>query len=282
MTEIFSYLNGRSRRRITVGYRKENGKMQRIFRKIEGNDHEQISKAVEQIKGMGYKPVLEIYRPNGSAEIQEKTFTIGEDGHLEVSEMPLFKKSDESGQKQQPRMPNPTDNKSNDWKDYALSQETAKVKKLEQELARVMGERNTLEAKVHEFEKEMIKKDFELEKKEAAIASKSQLGEVVGEVSKNPQAMNLLTGLASRLLGIPIDQTPGAQQIGTTEGSGNPQTDQYVANIKLWLGKQTPELQEAFYNMVFHLTNNANVPSTVNTMINFLTKGSAMGTGTNG
>ena len=90
---------------------------------------------------------------------------------------------------------------SQSWKDYALKTEQQKVTTLERELAETKAENKDLDRKVREFEKEMIKKDHELEKALNAAERKGGLGGVVDSVSQNPVLVNALLG---RLLGTPM------------------------------------------------------------------------------
>src|SRR5258708_39060402 len=76
MNEIFAYTST-NRRRVSVGYKLPDGKIVRLYRKLEGHNREAIEQAIDDVKAQGVKEiVIEAYRPNGSAEAICKTFTL--------------------------------------------------------------------------------------------------------------------------------------------------------------------------------------------------------------
>ena len=76
MNEIFTYTST-NRRRVSVGYKLPDGKVVRLHRKIDGEDRDAIQQAIDDVKARGVKEVVvEAYRPNGSAEVICKTFTL--------------------------------------------------------------------------------------------------------------------------------------------------------------------------------------------------------------
>jgi hypothetical protein len=131
---------------------------------------------------------------------------------------------------------------------------------------------------VRDFEKEMIKKDHEVEKLTQAIENKSGLNGFVEKAAESPHVMTLLAGMASRMMGIPMDQLHGQPAVSGSPELTQAQTEQYLANIRSWLYKQPDDLQEVFYQLVYHLTNVKDVKGTALQLINVL-KGNPM-TGT--
>ncbi len=292
MNEILAYIQS-NRKRVTVGYELPDGKIQREFRKIIGTDTEAITQAIDQVKAMGVKEViLEVFRPNGTAEVLCKTFRVPNDGKINpapikpIGNLPLFadepQKNQASPRVSKPIQSNQSTNRSSssmDWRDYALKTEQEKVSKLEAELRRVSVQKETLDKQVRDFEKEMIKKDHEIEKLSGQVENKSGLAGFAETVSKSPEAMNVLSTMAARLLGVeqPQQQLPAA----SLQGTGNPTTDQYLANIAGWLVKQPEALQEQFYAMIVELTkaspeDQAIVSKRIITILNFLTNGTTL------
>lgn len=272
MNEIFSYI-GSSFRRVTVGFRdSESGKTRRLYRKLDGANHQLITDAVNKVRQHGHEPVvLEVYRPNGSAEILCKVFLIARDGSVQSTSVDRTSTASERKNSQvMATTTQQTKSMETSWKDYALKTEQEKVSKLEAELRRVNAENRTLDHKVREFEKEMIKKDHELEKKEAAITTRSSLEGVIERVSSNQNMMNLFAGVASRVLGMP----PASESALRQEGEPST-TQQYIQNIGQWLSRQPTDAQEAFYQMVFHLTNQKDIRSAAMHLTNVL-KGAPM------
>jgi hypothetical protein len=285
MNEIFTYTST-NRRRVSVGYKLPDGQVQRLYSKIDGDNIETIRQAIDDVKARGVKEVLvEVYRPNGSAEAICKTFTLPNNDSASRTTLgnvaaPKLIDSPEpaprvSTYRPQPQISKPMDS----WKDYALKTEQEKVNKLESENRRLVVENKTLDNKVREFEKEMIKKDHEVEKLSHSIENKSGLSGFVDKAAESPHVMTLLAGMASRMMGIPMEQMNGQPQVNGSPELSNPQTEQYLANIRTWLYKQPEDLQEAFYQLVYHLTNSTDVKAASVRLINVL-KGNPM-TGTN-
>ncbi len=290
MNEIFIYI-GNNRRRVSVGYKLPNGQVIRVARKIDGDNQEAIMEAIMQVKDMGANDVIvEIYRPNGTAEVIAKIFTlpastiamphgkinnkVGTMGSLFSDQMPKPQYPRPSSHQSQPNKP------MDSWKDYALKTEQDKVTNLETENTWLKTENKTLDNKVREFEKEMIKKDHEVEKMSQAVESKTGLNGITDRVLNNDRAMDMLAGLASRMMGLPVEGVAAQGQLNApASGSGNPTTEQYLANIRTWLYKQSAPLQEAFYNLVHELTNQPDVMATTVRITNLL-KGNTMKTGT--
>ncbi|MBS1981691.1 MAG: TMF family protein [Bacteroidetes bacterium] len=288
MNEIFTYTST-NRRRVSVGYRLPDGKTMRLYRKIDGNDRDAIQQAIDDVKAQGVKEVIvEAYRPNGSAEVICKTFTIPNNGTAPNTTLgnvvqPKLFDSDERENltpsfRTQSKISKPMERPFDSWKDYALKTEQEKTSKLENENRRLLAENKTLDTKVREFEKEMIKKDHEVEKLTQSVENKSGLNGFVERAAESPQVMTLLAGMASRMMGIPMDQTMGQPQINGSPELTNPQTEQYLVNIRAWLYKQPEDVQEIFYQLVYHLTNSSDVKAASMRLINVL-KGNPM-TGT--
>ena len=285
MNEIFAYTST-NRRRVSVGYKLPDGKIVRLYRKLNGDNREAIEQAIDDVKAQGVKEiVIEAYRPNGSAEVICKTFTLPNNNSSPKSTLgnvasPMLFDSPEpapraSTYRSQPQNSKPMDS----WKDYALKTEQEKVGKLEAENRRLLAENKTLDGKVRDFEKEMIKKDHEVEKLAQSVESKSGLSGFVDKAADNPMMMNMLAGLASRMMGIPMDQPMNGQPaLNNSPELTNAHTEQYLANIRAWLYKQPEDLQEAFYQVVYHLTNARDVKSAALHLVNVL-KGNPM-TGT--
>ena len=167
-----------------------------------------------------------------------------------------------------------------DWRDYALKTENEKVSKLEAEVKRLTIKSESLDSRVRDFEKEMIKKDHELEKAQAQLTNKSALQGVAEQAMNNPQAMTILSGLASRILGLPDPQQPQLQQ-GALQGTGNAETDEFLANIGKWMVGQPIELQHQFYALIVELTKTKEgdptaVSSRIINIINFLKNGTVL------
>lgn len=292
MTEqIFQFLADDARRLVTIGYKQPDGNIKRIFRKMNGHNREAIEGALSEIKRRGHAEVVaELYRPNGSTEVVARTVVIPAD---QIEDKPetmgstptLFDNYKPAPKQATFKTPQPEPTMTQDWKDYALKTELEKVKKLSDELRRVTEERNALDTKVREFEKEMIKKDHELEKAVTASQDKGTLSGVVKDIAATKEsrefALGAIVTFVKTLKGEPVDimAAPGGAIGAIPEGS-NPQTEQYVANIRKWLVKQSPELQEQFYGLVYALTNQGDVPRAIIHITNLL-QGNPM-TGTNG
>lgn len=294
MTEqIFQFLADDARRLVTIGYKLPEGKIVRVFRKMNGHSREAIEGALSEIKTRGHAEVVaELYRPNGSTEVVARTVVIPadqiEDKPATMGSTPTLFDNYKPAPKQatfKTPAPQPEPAMNQDWKDYALKTELEKVKKLSDELRRVTEERNALDSKVREFEKEMIKKDHELEKAVTAAEGKGTLSGVIKDISSTKEsrefALGAIVTAIKTLKGEPVDlmAAPGGAIGAIPEGS-NPQTEQYVANIRKWLAKQSPELQQQFYDLVYALTNQGDVPRAIIHITNLL-QGNPM-TGTNG
>lgn len=281
MNEILTYTST-NRRRVSIGYKLPDGKVERLFSKIEGDDDQAIREAIDEVKSRGVKEILvEVYRPNGSTEVICRTFTIPNNGQLtatlgNIDQPRTIQSSTHSYQSQNPKRVNTNSNDS--WKDYALKTEQEKVSRLESEYRRLVAENKTLDNKVRDFEKEMIKKDHEVEKLTQAIENKSGLNGFVEKAAESPHVMTLLAGMASRMMGIPMDQLHGQPAVSGSPELTQARTEQYLANIRSWLYKQPDDLQEVFYHLVYHLTNAKDVKGAALQLTNVL-KGSPM-TGT--
>ncbi|MFY7917673.1 MAG: hypothetical protein ACOVOF_00005, partial [Chryseotalea sp.] len=205
MTDLLNFAN-RDRRKVTLGYKLANGKIVRVYRKIDGHDAETIKTNIEQLFEQGCLEVLaEVYRPNGSAYKLTRTFIVQKNGGVKsLGNLPkptpeLF---DKTKTPTQTPTPTKTNNNMNDWKDYALAQEKSRVQKLEEEVRRLLNDNRSLDTQVRQFEKDMIKKDFELEKLSSQLNSKSALGGIVDKISESDKAIDVLAGIAGRLFNI--------------------------------------------------------------------------------
>jgi hypothetical protein len=292
MNEILTYASI-NRRRVSIGYKTPDGKLQRMFSKIDGTDGEAIRDAIAEVSRHGVKEILvEVYHPNGSALIIGRTFSIPNNDQLKSTLGNVDQFNSTLGNIDQTRTiqssPRPyspsnstrvnTTSSNDSWKDYALKTEQEKVSRLESEYRRLVAENKTLDNKVRDFEKEMIKKDHEVEKLTQAIENKSGLNGFVEKAAESPHVMTLLAGMASRMMGIPMDQLHGQPAVSGSPELTQAQTEQYLANIRSWLYKQPDDLQEVFYQLVYHLTNVKDVKGTALQLINVL-KGNPM-TGT--
>jgi hypothetical protein len=285
MNEILAYI-GNNRRRVTVGYKLPDGKVIRAHRKIDGQDRTSIEQAIEDVKATGVNEVLiEVYRPNGTAEVICKTFTLPNTGTVSAKPLgaapTLFGDQEPTGRKPLvkqivQRNPLPQNNRpmeTQSWKDYALKTEQDKVSKLEAEVKRLTIENKSYDTRIRDFEKEMIKKDHELEKLQVQITSKSGLGGFLERAAENPQMANVLSGIASRLLGLPENSQAS---LNASNASANPHTEQFVANIRAWMEKQPMELQEQFYQLVYEVTNTPTPSETILQLINLIKNGTVL------
>jgi hypothetical protein len=273
MNEILTYAST-NRRRVSVGYKLPDGTVERLYSKIEGSDQEAVRQAIDDAKRRGVREILvDVYRPNGTSEKICKSFTVPNDNSFDNSSQqtlnnisigldtpaPALTKTTYRPQPQNSRPVNHQSEKRDSWKDYALKNEQEKVGKLESENRRLIAENKTLDNKVRDFEKEMIKKDHEVEKLAQAIENKSGLNGFVDKAAESPHVMTLLAGMASRMMGIPMEQLPGQQTVNGSPELTSAQTEQYLANIRTWLYKQPEDVQEAFYQLIYHLTNSNDV-----------------------
>lgn len=282
MNEILTYI-GTNRRKVTVGY-ELNGELVRVHRKIDGTDKETIQNAVDELRQRGVsKIVLEVFRPNGNSMLMQKKFELPNNSSATMaspkketglSGSPTLFPLPPAREKEKPvtkttQSPQSKSMESTSWKDYALTTEKEKVAKLEAEVRRLSTENRTLDTKVREFEKEMIKKDFELEKMHGQVERKSGLEGVMERAADNPKVMDFIAGLGSRIFGMP-EAAPQQSLNAAPESTGNPETDQYIANIRAWLVKQPIELQQQFYQLVYEITNSQNVSENIIRFTNLL------------
>jgi hypothetical protein len=278
MTELLNYAN-KDRRKVTLGYNHENGKILRVYRKLDGHDSETLKKYIEQLFEQGCNEVLaEVYRPNGSAYKLSRTFILQKNGEVKtLGNLP--KPAPELFDKPKPKTqdaPNPstkTNTNMNDWKDYALATEKNRVTKLEEEVRRLLHDNKTLDEQVRQFEKDMIKKDYELEKMTMQANSKSGLGGLVEKISENDKAIDVLAGIAGRLFNI---NQPNQTQALPDGQDVNPQTQEYINQIAAWLKKNPIELQTQFYRMVYLVTNSKEVSANILQVINLLENGTSI------
>ncbi|HEY8936699.1 MAG TPA: hypothetical protein VIM65_15830 [Cyclobacteriaceae bacterium] len=286
MNEILTYI-GENRRRATIGYELD-GKMIRLFRKLDGADRQAVEDAIQHVRNKGVdKVVIEVYRPNGNAMVLAKKFYLpnGKDlkeksdkslGNPTLFDLPMTNDSSRmtndfvKAAKNKPQPTKSMESNTTSWKDYALKSEQEKVAKLEAEVKRLSIKNESLDSKVREFEKEMIKKDHEIEKFQGQVESKSGLSGFVEKASENPAMMNFLAGIGSRLFGMP---EVGSHAALNAPASMNPQTEQYITNISTWLQKQPMELQDQFYQLVHAITNTSNVSENISKLINLINNG---------
>ncbi|MCZ8020226.1 MAG: hypothetical protein O9302_03345 [Cyclobacteriaceae bacterium] len=277
MTDLLNFAN-RDRRKVTLGYKLANGKIVRVYRKIDGHDAETIKTNIEQLFEQGCLEVLaEVYRPNGSAYKLTRTFIVQKNGGVKSLgnlPKPAPEFFDKTKTPTQTPTPTKTNNNMNDWKDYALAQEKSRVQKLEEEVRRLLNDNRSLDTQVRQFEKDMIKKDFELEKLSSQLNSKSALGGIVDKISESDKAIDVLAGIAGRLFNIETQN----QGQALPEGQQNyqPKTQQYIQNIGTWLNKQPEELQDQFYRMIYLTTNDKEVSATILKLINILENGTTI------
>ena len=279
-SEILTYISG-NRKVVDISYELPDGKKTKVHRKMEGNNGEGIKQAVQDLKDRGVKTiVLDVYRPNGSAKMFDRSFTIKNEvedklapinSNQNFGSLPLF----QSPPKQSLRKPIET-KPMESWKDYALQTERDKVAKLEAETAKLKTENKILDTKVRDFEKEMIRKEHEVQSLAKSVESKSGLNGFVDKAVENPAMMNMLAGIASRLMGIPGEPMNGGQpmllQPGESQEHSNSKVDQYITNIKTWLYKQPEQVQDHFYELVYQLTNSKDVTGAMQKFTNLLRK----------
>lgn len=277
MTDLLNFAN-RDRRKVTLGYKLANGKIVRVYRKIDGHDAETIKTNIEQLFEQGCLEVLaEVYRPNGSAYKLTRTFIVQKNGGVKSLgnlPKPAPEFFDKTKTPTQTPTPTKTNNNMNDWKDYALAQEKSRVQKLEEEVRRLLNDNRSLDTQVRQFEKDMIKKDFELEKLSSQLNSKSALGGIVDKISESDKAIDVLAGIAGRLFNIET-QNQG-QALPESQQNYQPKTQQYIQNIGTWLNKQPEELQDQFYRMIYLTTNDKEVSATILKLINILENGTTI------
>lgn len=280
MNEIFAYI-GANRRKVTVGYELD-GELVRVHRKIDGTNQEAIQNAIDELRQRGVsKIVLEVFRPNGNSMILNKKFELPGNSNPAPAKLKtetlgsapptLFPlpPAKEKAVTKTTQSPQSKSMESTSWKDYALTNEKEKVAKLEAEVRRLSSENKTLDTKVREFEKEMIKKDFELEKMQGQVESKSGLAGTFERIAESPKAVEVLSGIAARIFGMP-ETAPQQSLSAAPESTGNPETDQYIANIRAWLVKQPIELQQQFYQLVYEITNSQSVSENILRFTNLL------------
>jgi hypothetical protein len=279
MTDLLNFAN-RDRRKVTLGYKLNNGKIVRVYRKLDGHDAESIKKNIEQLFEHGCNEVLaEVYRPNGSAYKLTRTFILQKNGEVRsLGNLP--KPATDLFEKETPpiKTPSPTPTKTNttmnDWKEYALAEEKNKVSKLENEVRRLLNENKSLDDQVRQFEKDMIIKNFELEKLTTQVSSKSGLSGIVEKISESDKAIDVLAGIAGRLFN--IDTQNQTQALPQNQQEYQPKTQQYIQNIGAWLNKQPEELQDQFYRMIYLTTNDKEVSATILKLINILENGTTI------
>lgn len=283
--QIFAYIASNPRHRVSVGFKLPDGKIVRIHRKIMGDDRQRIAGAIDEVKAKGAKEIaVEIYRPNGSAEVLSKLFIIevnqatpnalgsipndppnlfSNPGAIVAPYLPPVKPT-----KPQPPKPMAMATEPQSWKDYALQTEQGKVAELKAELEKYKLKAEDLDHKVREFEKTMIQKDFEIQKLNALAEGKNGLNGVVDKITSSPPAMQTVANIINKLMGMPsMNQLPaGSPELEDSK------PDQYVANIKNWIFKQPEPIQDKFYELVFQLTNMKDVPGTMEKILNLLKK----------
>ncbi len=275
MDEVLEYVSG-GRRSADICYLLGDGEKEKLFRKMD--NREAIERAIDGLKDRGIQTiVVDVYKPNGTARVFDRSFTLHTEDEKRRSSKPLYGapapslQPFESAPKATPITQQPN---MESWKDYALQTERDKVAKLEAENASLKTENKSLDEKVRDFEKEMIRKDHEVENLSKTVESKTGLNGFVDKASENPAIMNMLTGLASRMLGLPAEAMLG--QSALSQGSPellNPKTDQYIANIRAWLYKQPEDLQDHFYQLVYELTNAPHVALTLEKLLNLVKNG---------
>ncbi len=281
MNEILSYVSG-YRRSADVCYRLPDGRKEKLYRKLDGSDREAIQGAVNELKDRGVKTIIvDVYKPNGTSKVFDRSFTISNARQVNrpSRSKPLSGPTPQRGTLQHVETPLPMTSKiqpMENWKDYALQTEREKVAKLEAENLRLKAENKTLDEKVRDFEKEMIRKEHDLQNLSKTVESKSGLNGFVDKATESPAIMNMLTGLASRMLGLPPE--PNAPVLQGSPELINPKADQYLTNIRTWLLKQPEDLQDNFYSLVFELTNAKDVSSTIQKLLNLFRNGTTMPT----
>jgi len=273
MNEILAYISG-YKRSVDLCYRLPDGRKEKAYRKLDGSQIEAVKAAIDELKGRGVGSiVVDVYKPNGTAKVFDRSFTITNTAQRPaikpvsnepMGALPLF---------ETPKIQKPVQMES--WKDYALQTEREKVAKLEAENAKLKTENKSLDDKVRDFEKEMIRKDHEVQNLSRTVESKSGLNGFVEKASENPMVMNMLAGLASRMMGLSVEQTALPQHAGSPELL-NAKSEQYVANIKTWLYKQPDDTQDTFYHLVYEVTNASDVVGTCYKLINLLQNGTTI------
>lgn len=217
-----------------------------------------VRQLIEDLLINNKEVVADAYKPNGSSKKFDRSLTFTKEESLGSIE-PLFQEPEFTRTKSNPVMVEPTS-----WKDYALTTEQNKNTKLERELAELRTENKDLDNKVREFEKEMIKKDHEIDKLTGSVEQKTGLAGFATTITNSPEAMNIISGLAAKILNVPAaptTQTPAVQLEDST-------TERYIANIKAWLYKQSDERQEKFYALVYNVCKSKDIENLIDQLLN--------------
>lgn len=275
MNEILAYISG-YRRSVDICYTLPDGRKEKLYRKLDGSNSEAIKATIDELKARGIKNIIvDVYKPNGTAKVFDRSFTINNT----TNPRPVSKPIQSNAMGSLPLFETPNIHKPipmESWKDYALQTEREKVAKLEAENAKLKTENKSLDDKVRDFEKEMIRKDHEVQNLSRTVESKSGLNGFVEKASENPMVMNMLAGLATRMLGLPDAAQPALPERAGSPELLNPKSEQYIANIKTWLYKQPDEMQDTFYHLVYEVTNSKDVAGTCYKLINLLQNGTTI------
>jgi hypothetical protein len=263
MNEILAYVAG-YKRSADVCYLLHDGSKAKVCRKL--SDVAAIKSAIEDLKSRGIqKIVIDVFRPNGTGKVFDRSFTIQNDVSKDPEQRPSTSYNNHQPIQQQKPMES--------WKDYALQTEREKVSKLETEVAKLRTENKSLDGKVRDFEKEMIRKEHDLENLNRTVESKSGLSGLIEKASENPAMLTMLSGLAGRLLGLPPE---GSQALLGSPELMNAKTEQYINNVRAWLYKQPDAIQDNFYILLFEITNSKDVAITIQRLINLVKNGTTI------